>query len=160
MRLEIPARIETRNRRPAPGPRPRKPGRGRRRGVSLVEALVCLGLIALSATVLVRILPSARQGMALSEHHLDAAFLGRTLLEQARSQGFEGVAPGQGRLTQAETRDRVESVQEFLYSLEVASPASDRKHVWITMRWREPGGQKSLVMETLLTRRHETGRVI
>jgi len=153
MRLEIPARIETRNRRPAPGPRPRKPGRGRRRGVSLVEALVCLGLIALSATVLVRILPSARQGMALSEHHLDAAFLGRSLLEQARSQGFGGVSPGQGSLVQREVRDRVESLQEFLYSLEVASPGANRKQVWVTVRWREPGGQKSLVMETILTDR-------
>jgi len=153
MQLRNPAHADHRNAPTDSALRPRNPWRGRSRGVSLVEALVCLGLIALAATVLVRILPTARQGMTLSEHHLDAAFLGRTLLEQARSQGFEGVAPGQGRLTQAETRDRVESVQEFLYSLEVASPASDRKHVWITMRWREPGGQKSLVMETLLTRR-------
>lgn len=153
MRLEIPARIETRNRRQAPGPRPRKPGRGRLRGVSLVEALVCLGLIALSATVLVRILPSARQGMALSEHHLDAAFLGRGLLEQARSRGFAGVSPGQGRLTQSGTKDRAATIQEFLYTLEVASPASGRKHVWVTLNWREPGGQRSLVLETLLTDR-------
>lgn len=147
------ARIENRNPQSAPGPRPRKPWRSRPRGISLVEALVCLGLIALSAVVLLRILPSARQGTTLSEHHLDAAYHGRGLLEQARSRGFAGVSPGQGRLTQSGTKDRAATVQEFLYSLEVASPAANRKHVWVTLNWREPGGQRSLVLETLLTDR-------
>ncbi|GEM_PF-3092813 len=153
MRLKILARAGHLNPPPATVCQARKPRRRRPPGISLVEALVSLGLIALSATVLVRILPSARQGMTLSEHHLDAAFLGRSLLEQARSQGFDGVSPGQGRLTQAETRDQVESVQEFLYALEVAAPAPDRKYVWVTVNWREPGGPKSLVMETILTER-------
>lgn len=147
------ARIENRNPQSDPGPRPRKSGRGRPRGVSLVEAVVCLALIALSAVVLLRILPSSRQGMTLSEHHLEAAYLGRGLLEQARSQGFAGVTPVQGRLTLSGTRDRAKTLQEFLYSLEVASPGSDRRQVWVTVRWREPGGQRSLVMETLLTNR-------
>ena len=153
MPRRAPARAGHQNLSKHSAPRSLKPRPGRPRGVSLVEALVCLGLIALSATVLVRILPSARQGMALSEHHLDAAFLGRSLLEQARSQGFGGVSPGQGSLVQREVRDRVESLQEFLYSLEVASPGANRKQVWVTVRWREPGGQKSLVMETILTDR-------
>ena len=152
MRLRILALAGHLNPPPATVCQARKPLR-RLLGISLIEALVCLGLIALAATVLVRILPSARQGTISYEHHLDAAFLGRTLLEQARSQGFEEVSPREGKLVQTEVRDQVESLQEFLYSLEVTSPAPSQKNVWVTVSWREPNGQKSLVIETILTER-------
>lgn len=127
--------------------------RKRAPGFSLVEAVVSLGLIFLAAVILVQIVPSTRKGLQLSENHATAASLGKGLLDEARSLGFDKVSGGRGALSQAATIDGVETVQQFQYSVDVASPDADRKLVWATVTWREATGDKTVVLETLLTRR-------
>lgn len=124
-----------------------------RRGFSILEAVVALGLIVMAALILVQVFPSSRKGLQLSESHVHASYAARSLLDEARRAGFDSVAPRGGDFTQQGIIDGAATTQAFLYSVDVANLDGERKLVWATVTWREATGSKKVVLETLLTKR-------
>ena len=60
----------------------------KKKGFTLVESLVALALILLTIIIVFSLFTSTRKGLQLSESHVDAAFSGKTLLNNAVREAF------------------------------------------------------------------------
>ena len=122
------------------------------RGMSLVEVLVAFGLLALAATLAFQVLATTRRSHAQSEARTAAAFLGRSLLDEARAADFETLANREGTSTLTALRDGRQVSTRYDFTLAVQPAGADLKRVWATVTWREGSSQPTQVVETFIFR--------
>ena len=124
----------------------------RERGMTLVEVLVAFTLLVLTCGVSFQVLATARASQARSEARASAAFVARSVLDQARAGTFDQLVPRTGTITLPVVRNGVALTQAWSYSLDVLTEAPNLKRVWVTVTW--PGGPDAepLVVETLVFR--------
>jgi len=124
-----------------------------RQGFSLVETIIAMALTIMVIAILFEVFPMTRRGLQLSENHVNAAFLGRSLLDEVRATGFTAITPREGSISFSGTDNGAVFDQNIDYRIEVQALDTDKKLVWATMNWQESSGAKQLVLETILTRR-------
>lgn len=136
------------------------PGRGgfpsqgrRRRGTSLVELLVALGLLALTVTIAFEVLGTSHRAHGVAEGRTAAAFLARSVLDQARATDFAALAGSTGTTTVAGVRNGQPVSWQFQHALNVETASLNTRRVWVTVTWREGRTPASVTLETVLSRR-------
>ena len=127
-------------------------GLRRRRGMTLVEVLVAFGILALAATVSLQVLSTTRRGHAHSEARNSAAFVARSLLDQARAAPFDTLAGASGAVTLPGVAEGETIQRDFSYSTTVVSQSSDLKRVWVSVTWQGSRDTPPVVVETLVFR--------
>lgn len=123
---------------------------GLSKAYTLLEVLVAVFVLVIFIVVVFDIFPVTRRALALSENHLNAAFLGNSLLEQARTAGFNNIAPTSGSRTFSGTDNGNAWTQTIQYNVEVQSLSADKKRIWATMTWHDFTGDKQVVLETTI----------
>lgn len=121
-----------------------------RRGTTLVEVLVALFVLCLLFTLVFAVFPPAKEGLYIAEINANAAFLGESLLEQARSAGFSGVVPSSGSQTFSGLDNGLSFTETVNYTVGVQSVNAGEKEVWAVMTWSEPSGSRQMILETIL----------
>ncbi len=122
------------------------------RGMSLVEVLVAFGVLTLAATVSLQVLSTTRRGHGHSEARNSAAFVARSLLDQARAAPFDTLAGSSGAVTVPGVRDGQTLQRTYNQTTSVVDQGQDLKRVWVSVTWSEPGGPSTVVLETLVFR--------
>lgn len=120
------------------------------RGFTLLEVLVAVFILVIFLVVVFNIFPVTRHALQLSENHLNAAFLGQSLLEEARTAGFSSIVPISGSRTFSGTDNGNPFTQTINYSVSLQSLDIDKKRVWAMLLWREFTGSKQIVLETTI----------
>lgn len=119
-------------------------------GWILMEGLVSFFVLILVTGILLLLLPSTRNGMNLSTHRLHAAFLAKTLLEEARSRSFSEVKPFSGAENMEFIHNGVKQNIRFSYRFEVETKDIDKKDLWGVVSWKETDKLKEIIVETVL----------
>lgn len=122
----------------------------RQKGFSLVEAVVSLFLIVLAAFVLLKVFPSSRKGLQLSENHVNAAYMGRGLLDDVRRKGFDAASPSSGTFEYKGVNNSAPFSQSFNYSVNIEASGTTKKFVWVDITWKESTGSKKITLETII----------
>lgn len=122
----------------------------RKKGFSILESVISFGLIIITAIVLLNVFSTSRVGSQLSENHFQAAALGKSLLNDCCSVGFNKVTPSSGTYRYRGMYNGAPISQDFTYTVEIESIDTDKKAIWATIKWTESTGNKKLVVETLL----------
>ncbi len=122
------------------------------RGFSLVEALVSFLLIMIAGIVILGAFPSARKGLQLSENHVNAAYLGKSLLDDVRRTGFDSAAPLSGTYDYKGLDNGAAFSQRFTYNVYLETISSTKKRVRAEVSWKESTGNKNVILETLLVK--------
>jgi len=117
-----------------------------------VETIVALCVLLLVVVIVLSVFSTARRGVQLSENHVNAALLGRSLLEDARRGGFDRAVPGTGTTTLAGLNNGSSFSQAFHYSTSVQALGAGKKLVWVDVTWHEATGDKKVTLETLLVK--------
>ena len=128
----------------------------KKKGFTLVESLVALALILLTLIIIFSLFTATRKGLHLSESHVDAAFSGKTLLDDARKAGFGSVLPSTGSMTFSGTHNGAPFTRVIDYSVTVQTLDTDKKLVTATMTWKESNADKKVVLETIIVDPAET----
>ncbi|MCD6310608.1 MAG: hypothetical protein J7M18_07815 [Candidatus Eremiobacteraeota bacterium] len=121
-----------------------------KRGFALAETLVVMVLIILLLLFIIILYSTTHRGLRLYENHVNAAFLGKSLLDDARKSGFDNILPAVGNYTFNTVKDGKEASQTINYNLDVQDIDTDKKLVWATMTWHEASGDKEVVLETII----------
>ena len=124
----------------------------RKKGFSLVEAVVSLLLVVITALVLLNIFPTTRKGLQLSENRVNAANLGSSVLDDARRKKFDSITPVNGVFEYKGIDNGMPFSQTFNYKLNVESLNSEVKQLWVEVTWTEATGNKKLTVETIRTK--------
>ncbi|MGV8121563.1 MAG: prepilin-type N-terminal cleavage/methylation domain-containing protein [Candidatus Xenobiia bacterium LiM19] len=124
----------------------------RRQGFTLVEAMVTMFLIALMVVALLNVFPRIRKGSARSEVRMNAAFLGKSLMDTVRSNGFNKAASSSGTMTFSGLNNGNSTTQKIDYSINVQTLSSNKKQVWIILSWNDAVGKGRLTMETIMVK--------
>lgn len=122
------------------------------RGFSLVEAIVALFLVIITAIVLLNIFPASRKGLQLSENRVSAASLGSSILEDARKKKFDNISTSTGSFEYKGTDNGSPFSQNFNYKLNVQLVNPDTKLLWVDVTWTEATGSKKATVETIRTK--------
>jgi type II secretory pathway pseudopilin PulG len=147
-----------------------------RRGFTLVEALVSIALIIITFTMIAGMFPTLKKGMDLSENRANAALLGRCILNELKSRGFDNIiSTSNVQYTFFgidNTKDRGSTstyaqtyALKTIYNVDVvylddnnaivAGP-TDKKRVGVTIQWDERHvavrTTKKVKLETVFTR--------
>lgn len=126
---------------PAPRPRPQGEGEKRRRGFTLIEALVALLLVGLILPVAMRGVTSALQTSATANHMSEATELCRSKLAELSLSTDEGSLGGGGTFP-----DHPAYTWQSGYS----SRNDGTDELTVTVSWPQSGGPQSLVLTTLV----------
>lgn len=122
------------------------------RGFSLVEAIVSLFLVIITAIVLLNIFPASRKGLQLSENRINAASLGSSILEDARKKKFDSISASTGSLEYKGTDNNAPFSRVFNYKLNVQLINPDTKLLWVEVTWTEGKDSKKAIVETIRTK--------
>ncbi|MCL5037090.1 MAG: prepilin-type N-terminal cleavage/methylation domain-containing protein [Chloroflexi bacterium] len=122
----------------------------KKKGFTLVESLVAIALLLLTLTIIFSLFTTTKKGLQLSESHVDAAFLGKTLLDDARKAGFGSVLPSTGSMTFSGTNNGAPFTRIINYGVTVQTLDTDKKLVTATMTWKESNAGKKVVLETIM----------
>lgn len=122
----------------------------KQRGFSMVEALISIALILIAGFALIKLIPAAKMGLKLSENHVYAAYLGRSLINEAQMAGFNNIAPVTGTVEYKGVNDGAPFSQVFSYKTELQTTDTDKKYLWATITWHETTGDKKVVLETIV----------
>lgn len=125
---------------------------GRRLAFSLVETIMALLILVIIFVFVFSVFSTTRKGLQLSENHMNAAFIGRTLIDEIRRGGFDGAVARTGETTLKGMNDGNPFAQTFHTSVFVESTDADRKLVWVDVAWREATGDKRITVETILVK--------
>lgn len=121
-------------------------------GFTIIETMLSMSIIFVLWFTIFSLFSFVRQGLHLSETHYNAAFLGKSLLNDANSLPFNEVIPLSGSQTLTGTYNGASFNQIISYNIFVEVIASNKKRVWAVMNWREPSGNKQVVLETIIVR--------
>ncbi|MHC9542121.1 MAG: prepilin-type N-terminal cleavage/methylation domain-containing protein [Vulcanimicrobiota bacterium] len=124
----------------------------RERGFTLVEAMVTMFLIALMVVALLNVFPRIRKGSARSEGRMNAAFLGKSLMDTVRSNGFDKSLPSTNTVMFSGLNNGNPTTQKIDYSINVQTLSSNKKQVWIVLSWNDALGTGRLTMETIMVK--------
>ena len=119
-------------------------------GFSLVEALVAIFIIVILMVFVVNLFPFIYKGLALSENHVNAAYLGRSLLEEARRTYFDDIVSYSGTEATEIIKNGRKTRLNMDYKLDVSLIDEDKKQVWVTITWGDSSNQKKVVLETII----------
>ncbi len=122
------------------------------KGFSLVEAIVALFLVIITAIVLLNIFPASRKGLQLSENRLSATALGSNILEDAGAKKFDDINELKGNFEYKGADNDAPFSQRFDYKLNVESINEDLKRLWVEVTWTEATGSKKAIVETVRSR--------
>lgn len=120
----------------------------RRRGFSLIEALVSLFLVSLILTIVMNIFATGRRAAVLAGTRSQALAVTRQALDQAVRQGYDKVAPGSRQVTLSWKQDGREAVLEVVYQVQVQTLAPGRKSLWVDTSWKEADVVRKVTLET------------
>ena len=114
----------------------------RRRGISLLEALATLVLIAV-------VVPAAMQGVTISlraaqqaRHDQEASFLAESRLGEILALRDPAAYSGAG--------DFAPDFPEYRWEIQSATADFNMLEVWITVSWQERGAERSLTLTTFV----------
>jgi len=127
----------------------------KKRGFTLVETLVAIFLLVILLVFIFSIFSTTRQGMRLSENHTNAAFLGRKILNEMYSIGFDNMVSISKRTYSLQgVNEGNPWVMNFDYQVDVVTDSiyNDKKTVWVTMEWQEKKGKKHVTLETVFVK--------
>jgi prepilin-type N-terminal cleavage/methylation domain-containing protein len=124
----------------------------RRSGFSLLEVMISMFLLTILGLFVFNLFPVIRRGMQFTENQIYAAYLGKSLLEQARASGFDALAPSSGSQTLSGTDNGVLFTQTINYTVSINSVTTGEKRIFATMTWHEATGNRRMVIETLLAK--------
>ena len=118
---------------------------------SLVEALVAIFIIVILLIAVMNIFPVVSKGLQLSENHISAAVLGRSLLENARTMYIDDIKPYSGSQTISGLKNGRTFTLKMDYSLNVKELVQgQKKQVWVAVKWNEVGLKKQVILETII----------
>jgi type II secretory pathway pseudopilin PulG len=123
-----------------------------KRAFTIIESLVSLFLIIVTAITLLSVFSTSKKGLQLSDNHVNAASLGYSLLENARKNAFDNITPVSGKYEYKGLNDNSQFSQNFSYDVKVETPETDQKRVWATVTWEEATGSKRITVETIIVR--------
>lgn len=120
------------------------------RGFSMIESLIAIALVLITGFALISLIPTARKGLQLSENRVNAAYLGRSMLDKTQSPGFANIVPLSGIFEYKGVNNGAPFSQVFNYMTQVQSVDTDKKQIWATVTWKEATGDKQMVIETIV----------
>lgn len=120
------------------------------KGFTLMEVLVAVFVLTIFIVVVFNIFPVTRHALQLSENHVNAVFLGKSLLEDARTAGFGSIAPISGSRTFGGTDNGNPFTRTINYTVSMQALGVDKKRVWVTLSWHEFTGDRQIVLETTI----------
>lgn len=135
-----------------------------KKGFTLVEALVAIVLILVLIVFVFTIFTAIRKGMSLSENHINAAILGRSILNEVYSIGaynLDNLKDGTSKGTYSTYgyNNGNPFVMIFDYQIDVVTDSiyNDKKNVCVTVKWKESqkgvseDQYKQIILETIFT---------
>jgi hypothetical protein len=123
-------------------------------GFTIVEVIVAFALIFVVMGLIYGVFPQVLKALLLSENHANAAYIGRSLLEDETRIGFDNIVPLPEvsttllGLNEGRTRSQV-----YNYTVSVQSVNTDKKMVWATVSWKEFGKTRQVIIEKTFTRK-------
>jgi len=118
---------------------------------SLIEALVAIFIIVILLIAVMNVFPAVHKGLQLSENHMSAAVLGRSLLEQARNTYIDEIKAYSGSQTITGLKNGNSFTLKMDYNLSVKELVKgQKKEVWATVNWNEAGRKKQVILETII----------
>jgi len=121
-------------------------------GFTLIEAIISAFLISLMVIGVISLFPRVRTGAVHSEGRMNAAFLGKSLMDAVRGNGFDKAVSSSGSKTFSGLNNGNSASQKIDYSINVQSLSSTKKQVWIVLSWNDPTGKAALTVETIMTK--------
>ncbi|MCE1246327.1 MAG: hypothetical protein LWY06_06765 [Firmicutes bacterium] len=118
----------------------------------MVESIISILLMLLLAIFVFTTFPSIRMGLHLSQDHVNAAIIGRSLINDARKAGFDNITASSGTKTLSGTDNGAPYNQTYNYNFSSQTVAADKKVVWATVTWNESGKQKSVTVESIIVK--------
>jgi len=122
------------------------------RGFSLIEVMITFFLIVVMIVSIFSVFPQTRRGLAHSETRVNAAYVGRNLMDYQRSLGFDYLTPLTGSTTYKGTNNGAPFTQVFDYRVNIDTVDSDRKQVWVTVSWNDQAGTGHITIETMIVK--------
>lgn len=124
----------------------------RRRGISLLEVVFSLFLVALVILVLTNLFPTSALAVRRAENRVQADLLAEAITAEQASRPFEELVVSPERDLGPAQREGV----RLLPSLEVFQPPESQpehlRGLRVTVRWTERGAVRSVVHELWVTR--------
>jgi Tfp pilus assembly protein PilV len=120
------------------------------RGFSLAEAIISLLLIVIAGIVILGSFPTVRKGLQLSENRVNAAYLGRSLLDDMRRKGFDSAAALYGVYDYNGSDNGAAFSQQFSYNVYMEQVNATKKRIWAEVSWQDATGGKRVIVESLL----------
>lgn len=125
--------------------------RATNKGFSFIEALISLFILFLLVAFIIGVFPTIRKALQLSENHTYASYIGTSLLDDLRRNGFTNASSYSGSVNLSGLKNGNPFLQTINYSVNVQQPDTDKKSATATMSWRESTGNKQIILETILT---------
>lgn len=122
----------------------------RNAGFGIVEALVSMFIIVMLLISLISVFSYARKAIQGSENRVNAAFLGKSLLEDLRSKGFNAITASNGTYSFTGTDNGSPFTFNVTYTVNVTVLDTNKKQVWITINWSEKKINRSVTVETIV----------
>ncbi len=118
---------------------------------SLIEALVAIFIIVILLIAVMNVFPAVYKGLQLSENHISAATLGRSLLEQARNTYIDDIKAYSGSQTVTGLKNGKTFTMKMDYTLSVKELVrGQKKQVWTTVNWNDGGRSNQVILETII----------
>lgn len=121
------------------------------KGFTLIETLISIFLLVIVIIFIFSVFAAAQKGLALSQTHTNAAFLGRHLLYETASSGFYNMTGSSGIYTINGVENGQPYTQDIRYTVYVSPVDTDKKQAWVELGWSEKSGLKQVIIETLFT---------
>lgn len=121
-------------------------------GFTIVESLLAAFIIILLWFTVFSVFSTVKKGMNHSESYYMAAFLGKTLMENARGAGFDNVSSYSGSQAINGVSNGAQFVLNISYVVNVTLLSPTKKRVWTVMSWQDGSSNKQVVLETLLVK--------
>jgi prepilin-type N-terminal cleavage/methylation domain-containing protein len=122
------------------------------RGFTLIEVMVTLFLIVVMIISIFSIFPQTRKGLAHAEARVNAAILGRSILDNQRSLGYDFLTSLTGTTTYNGLNNGAPFTQIYNYQVDIQNVDTDKKQVWVTISWKDQSGSSQLTLETLVVK--------
>ncbi len=123
-----------------------------KKGFSLIEVMVTFSLIVLMIISIFSVFPQSRKGLAHAEARANAAYLGRSLLDNQRSLGFDYLTSLTGATTYIGQNNGALFTQIYTYQVNLQNIDTDKKQLWVTVSWNDQSGSCQLTLETLVVK--------
>ncbi len=121
-----------------------------KRGFTIIESLVAIFIALVLTVVVFGNFTNTRRGLSHSENAVNAAIVGKNVLNEARQVGFSDVSELTGSQTVTGAESNRPSYRQYEYHLNVEEINPEKKRLWVDVTWSESGQPRRLVVETLM----------